>query len=53
MEGSVCHETEDEHGRRVVYGAHNALKADPWSHCNPNRPMGPGAKGKRRSNGSI
>ena len=36
LRGSVCHETDDERGRRVRYGAHAALAADPWSACNPN-----------------
>ena len=39
LRGSVCLETDDERGRRVRYGAHQMLKADPWSDCNPNRPM--------------
>ena len=48
LRGSVCHETDDERGRRVVYGAHQMLKADPWSQCNPNMPFRSGASGKRR-----
>ena len=47
LRGSVCVETDDERGRRVVYGAHQMLKADPWSDCNPNYAMGHGPKGKR------
>jgi hypothetical protein len=47
MRGSVCFETDDERGRRVVYGAHNMLKADPWSNCNPNLPMRGGARRAR------
>ena len=42
--GSVCVETDDERGRRVKYGAHAMLKADPWSDCNPNYTM----RGKRK-----
>ena len=48
LRGSVCRETDDERGRRVVYGAHQMLKADPWSQCNPNMPFKSGASGKRR-----
>jgi hypothetical protein len=48
LHGSVCRETADERGRRVVYGAHQMLKADPWSDCNPNRPFQSRASGKRR-----
>ena len=36
LRGSICHETDDERGRRVRYGAHAMLAADPWSACNPN-----------------
>ena len=36
----VCHETDDERGRRVRYGAHAMIAADPWSACNPNFSMG-------------
>jgi|EP00908_Phaeocystis_cordata_P025990 hypothetical protein len=36
MRGSICHETDDERGRRVRYGAAAMLAADPWSACNPN-----------------
>ncbi|KAL1522053.1 hypothetical protein AB1Y20_021698 [Prymnesium parvum] len=39
LRGSVCFETDDERGRRVRYGAHAMLKADPWSACNPNYSM--------------
>ena len=39
LRGSVCLESDDERGRRVRYGAHQALKADPWSDCNPNFSM--------------
>ena len=39
LRGSVCHETDDERGRRVRYGAHAALTANPWSACNPNVSM--------------
>ena len=39
LHGSVCRETDDERGRRVKYGAHAMLKADPWSACNPNFAM--------------
>lgn len=39
LHGSVCLETDDERGRRVRYGAHAMLKADPWSACNPNYSM--------------
>jgi hypothetical protein len=45
LRGSVCFETDDERGRRVKYGAHQMLKADPWSDCNPNFAM---HKGKRK-----
>ena len=51
LRGSVCHETDAERGRRVVYGAHNMLKADPWSNCNPNKPFYSGASGKKRPRG--
>ena len=44
--GSVCKETDDERGRRVRYGAHQMLKADPWSDCNPNFPMHSGKRSK-------
>ena len=47
LRGSVCHETDDERGRRVVYGAHQMLKADPWSDCNPNFAMQRGNKRRR------
>ena len=48
--GSICIETDDERGRRVKYGAHQMLAADPWSDCNPNMPMRRGgpAAGKRK-----
>ena len=39
LHGSVCYENDDERGRRVKYGAHSALAADPWSACNPNFSM--------------
>ena len=39
LHGSVCIETDDERGRRVKYGAHAMLRADPWSACNPNYAM--------------
>lgn len=53
VRGSVCHETDDERGRRVLYGSHNVLKADPWSECNPTRRLGPGAAGAwRQANNS-
>ena len=48
LSGSVCFETDDERGRRVVYGAHQMLKADPWSDCNPNFKMGHGPHGNKR-----
>jgi len=51
LRGSVCHETDAERGRRVVYGAHNMLKADPWSQCNPNFAFRSGASGKKRPRG--
>ena len=38
LRGSVCHETDDERGRRVRYGAHAALAADPWANARPVRP---------------
>ena len=53
LRGSVCHETDDERGRRVLYGAHAAAKADPWSHCNPNQPLKNFASGKKRKNGNT
>jgi hypothetical protein len=46
LSGSVCKETDDERGRRVRYGAHQMLKADPWSDCNPNFPMHSGKRSK-------
>ena len=39
LHGSVCFENDDERGRRVRYGAHAMLQADPWSACNPNYSM--------------
>jgi hypothetical protein len=30
----------------VRYGAHQMLKADPWSDCNPNFPMHSGKRSK-------
>jgi len=39
LQGSKCVETDDERGRRVRYGAHAMLQADPWSACNPNYSM--------------
>ena len=36
LRGSICRETDDERGRRVKYGAHAMLSANPWSACNPN-----------------
>ena len=39
LRGSVCYEKDDERGRRVRYGAHAMLTADPWSACNPNFSM--------------
>ena len=51
--GSVCHETDEERGRRVVYGAHQALKADPWSNCNPNLPFKGFGTGKKRKAGDT
>ena len=39
LRGSMCFETDEQRGRRVVYGAHNMMKADPWSDCNPNMPF--------------
>ena len=51
--GSVCSETDDERGRRVVYGAHQALAADPWSNCNPNKPFRGFGGGKKRKNGDV
>jgi hypothetical protein len=39
LSGSVCYENDDERGRRVRYGAHAMLQADPWSACNPNFSM--------------
>jgi len=36
VRGSMCYENDDERGRRVRYGAHAMLAADPWSACNPN-----------------
>ena len=39
LNGSVCYENDDERGRRVRYGAHAMLAADPWSACNPNFAM--------------
>lgn len=53
MRGSMCFETDDERGRRVVYGAHQMLKADPWSACNPNKPLRSFASGKKRKNGDT
>ena len=53
LRGSVCHETEAERGRRVVYGAHSMLKADPWSNCNPNKPFISHASGKKRPAGEY
>ena len=44
LRGSVCHEKDDERGRRVRYGAAAMMKADPWSDCNPNFEM----RGKRK-----
>ena len=52
LRGSVCTETDDERGRRVVYGAHQMLKADPWSDCNPNFPMRRHAAGRKRRQGT-
>ena len=46
LSGSVCKETDDERGRRVRYGAHQMLKADPWSQCNPNIPKHSGQRSK-------
>ena len=46
--GSVRQETDDERGRRVVYGAHAATAADPWSQCNPNFAFRSFASGKKR-----
>lgn len=53
LRGSVCHETDDERGRRVVYGAHAVAKADPWSNCNPNFAFHSHASGKKRKNGDT
>lgn len=53
MRGSVCHETDSERGRRVLYGAHSMLQADPWSACNPNRELKSHASGKKRRNGET
>mmetsp|Transcript_61620 Transcript_61620/g.102526 ORF Transcript_61620/g.102526 Transcript_61620/m.102526 type:complete len:248 (-) Transcript_61620:163-906(-) len=39
LRGSVCYESDDERGRRVRYGAHAMLTANPWSACNPNFAM--------------
>jgi hypothetical protein len=44
----MCVETDDERGRRVVYGAHQVLQADPWSDCNPNFAMRRSASGGKR-----
>ena len=54
LHGSVCLETDDERGRRVKYGAHAMLKADPWSACNPNYSMSDSSvtRGKDRRVGS-
>lgn len=62
LRGSVCFETDDERGRRVRYGAHAMLKADPWSACNPNFSMSDssvtrgkdrGGAGKRKFVGDV
>ena len=45
--GSLCVETDDERGRRVVYGAHAMLSADPWSKCNPNYNFKDDSRAKR------
>ena len=52
LRGSVCVETDDERGRRVKYGAHAMLKADPWSACNPHYAMSDSSvtRGKDRGN---
>jgi len=54
LRGSVCIETDDERGRRVKYGAHAMLKADPWSACNPNYAMNDSSvtRGKDRGRAS-
>ena len=43
LRGSICRETDDERGRRVKYGAHAMLSANPWSACNPKYNMEKGA----------
>lgn len=52
LNGSVCYENDDERGRRVRYGAHAMLQADPWSACNPNYSMKDSSvtRGKDRGN---
>ena len=53
VRGSVCAETDDERGRRVMYGAHSMLRADPWSACNPNKKLRSHASGKKRPAGQY
>ena len=53
VRGSVCFETDDERGRRVRYGAHSMLRADPWSACNPNKALRSWASGKKRRAGEY
>ena len=45
--GSACVENADQRGRRINFGAHASLVADPWSACNPDFQL-QGARGKRR-----
>lgn len=51
--GSVCRETDEERGRRVVYGAHQVVMADPWSNCNPNFSFKGFGAGKKRKAGDT
>ena len=53
VRGSMCTETEAERGRRIVYGAHAATMADPWSACNPNKQWISHASGKKRPRGDT